>query len=191
MNTTSKREHPSSDSKKIVICGSSCSGKTTLKNALIDRGLYGGISTTTRRPRSSEIEGIDYRFVTEEAFERMIEEEFFFEFQKFNDNMYGTSMMDFELGDVFILTPSAIESMQPSVRKRCIVVFVFAPESVLTNRALQRGDDPKDIEFRSLRDFKEFNGFLDWDISFDSFEEDTEHFINRLLNFKWKTEKPA
>lgn len=45
---------------------------------------------TTRAPRMGEIDGVDYTFVTVEAFERMIGEQLFFEFGTVSGDYYGT-----------------------------------------------------------------------------------------------------
>lgn len=59
----------------IVIAGPSGVGKGTVVRRLLERDpgrLVLSISVTTREPRASEIQGVDYTFVSEAEFERMV-----------------------------------------------------------------------------------------------------------------------
>ncbi len=49
------------------------------------------ISHTTREPRSGEMDGVDYHFVTRERFRSMIEDGLFLEYADVHGNYYGTS----------------------------------------------------------------------------------------------------
>ena len=75
-----------------VIAAPSGAGKTSLVKALIERvpTLRFSISYTTRRPRSSEIPGKDYFFVSEAEFREMEREDAFLEHARVFDNWYGT-----------------------------------------------------------------------------------------------------
>lgn len=76
----------------IVIAAPSGAGKTTLVHALLERmpGLEFSISYTTREPRSSEQDGIDYFFVDDSKFNRMVEAGDFLEHAAVFDHWYGT-----------------------------------------------------------------------------------------------------
>tara|TARA_Y100000034_G_scaffold45935_1_gene56409 strand:- start:5744 stop:6394 length:651 start_codon:yes stop_codon:yes gene_type:complete len=54
----------------FVLFGPSAGGKTTFKHELTDRGCYPIISYTTREPRSGEIDGKDYHFISEQVFKK-------------------------------------------------------------------------------------------------------------------------
>lgn len=61
----------------IVISGPSGVGKDTIARALIDErpdGFYFVVTATTRPPRAGEVNGVDYYFVSNDEFARMIEE---------------------------------------------------------------------------------------------------------------------
>ena len=54
----------------FVISGPSGCGKgTVLKEVLKNPDLYFSVSATTRDPRPGEVDGVNYRFMTNEAFE--------------------------------------------------------------------------------------------------------------------------
>lgn len=55
----------------IIICGKTNSGKSTLKNALLQHGFESIVTYTTRSPRPGEVNGVDYHFVSEEEFENL------------------------------------------------------------------------------------------------------------------------
>ena len=58
----------------VILSSPSGAGKTTLVKLLSERkGFITSISHTTRTPRSNEVEGKDYHFVSIEKFEKMID----------------------------------------------------------------------------------------------------------------------
>ena len=67
-------------------------GKDTLIDRLmkLDPNLRYSISYTTRRPRPEEVDGVNYRFVSREQFERLIEQGALLEHATYNGNLYGT-----------------------------------------------------------------------------------------------------
>ena len=76
-----------------VVSGFSGSGKgTIMKRLLADYDNYAlSVSATTRAPRvsstgESEKEGIDYFFITKEAFTRMIDQDELIEYACYQDN---------------------------------------------------------------------------------------------------------
>jgi len=75
-----------------VIAAPSGAGKTSLVQALLrrDPSLKFSISYTTRKPRSSEVHGRDYFFVTLEEFGAMAREDAFLEHAQVFDHWYGT-----------------------------------------------------------------------------------------------------
>ena len=76
----------------FVLSSPSGTGKTTLTKKLAENNtnLVISISYTTREPRSSEINGKDYYFVSREEFEDLSKKNNFFEYANIFDNCYGT-----------------------------------------------------------------------------------------------------
>ena len=76
----------------IILSSPSGAGKTTLVKLLSERkGLITSISHTTRKPRSNEVNGKDYHFVTNDVFKKMINNQEFLEYAKVFKNFYGTT----------------------------------------------------------------------------------------------------
>jgi guanylate kinase len=78
----------------LVLSGPSGAGKSTIISAASGEigEYYFSISTTTRAPRSGEVDGIDYFFVSREAFEEDIKAGNFLEYAEVHGNYYGTSL---------------------------------------------------------------------------------------------------
>ena len=76
----------------IILSSPSGAGKTTLvKKIAKENNFKVSISHTTRKPRSNEIKGTDYHFVSNNNFKNLIEKNEFLEYAKVFDNYYGTS----------------------------------------------------------------------------------------------------
>ena len=76
----------------IILSSPSGAGKTTLVKLLSERkGFVTSVSHTTRTPRSNEVDGKDYHFISNEKFEKMINNKEFLEFAKVFKNFYGTT----------------------------------------------------------------------------------------------------
>lgn len=75
----------------VVISGPSGVGKSTLVVRLrSDPRVYWSVSATTRAPRGGERDGVDYHFLTPEAFEARVRAEEFLEHAWVHDHRYGT-----------------------------------------------------------------------------------------------------
>jgi len=76
----------------IVAAPSGC-GKTSLVKSLINdaKNLRVSISHTTRNPRTDEINGTNYHFVSVSEFQTMVSEDSFIEHAEVFENFYGTS----------------------------------------------------------------------------------------------------
>lgn len=76
----------------LVLSAPSGTGKTTLARRLVadtPDALF-SVSVTTRRPRGAELDGIDYSFVSPDAFQAMIDRDDLLEWAEVHGNRYGT-----------------------------------------------------------------------------------------------------
>ncbi len=75
----------------IVVAGPSGAGKgTLLREALKGSDAHFSVSVTTRQPREGEIDGRDYRFVSDAEFDRLVSEGAFLEWKEVYGHRYGT-----------------------------------------------------------------------------------------------------
>src|SRR5436305_13484961 len=75
----------------FVVSAPSGAGKTTLCDALRQTSdfVY-SVSCTTRPPRPNEIDGEDYRFISEDEFRQRVERGEFLEHARVHEHLYGT-----------------------------------------------------------------------------------------------------
>ena len=82
------------DEQNIMVILSSPSGvgKTTITKKLQQKykSFTISVSHTTRSPRSNEVNGVDYNFISTNQFKKMISEGKFYEYAKIFENYYGT-----------------------------------------------------------------------------------------------------
>jgi len=80
----------------FVLVGGTGSGKTELSKALKERlKLRRVISCTTRPPRDDEVDGVHYRFLSEEAFKKGLSDGHFVEYdQPYGKHYYGRQHRD-------------------------------------------------------------------------------------------------
>lgn len=172
-----------SKKEKCIILGPSASGKDYLKRKLSERGLKALVKYTTRPPREGEVDGVEYKFVTQEIFHRMIESSRFLLHQEFEvwpkDKepekwYYGISREDFENSQVMILTPGEFSQVEGLDRQNYFVVLLDIPEDVRRQRLSVRNDNNDSIDRRITADAKDFSAKIDYDlkISDPDFEED-------------------
>jgi guanylate kinase len=144
-------------SNLCILSAPSGSGKTTLVKRLLEEldFLRFSISTTTRKPRTGEQEGVDYYFITREEFEYQAEKGAFLEHAVVHGNMYGTS-----ISEVYRITmPGLVGILDIDIQgfrqikkqfDEVTTVFIAPPNlDELRRRLLSRGtDDPESIELR-------------------------------------------
>ena len=76
----------------VILSSPSGVGKTTITKKIQQKysNFKISVSHTTRSPRSNELDGVDYHFVTNKIFESFINQKKFYEYAKIFNNYYGT-----------------------------------------------------------------------------------------------------
>ena len=155
----------------FVVSGPSGCGKSTLIGRILQDlpELGFSVSHTTRAPRPSETDGVEYHFVTAGTFRRMIRDGRFVEWADVHGHLYGTSRAELDRkvkhGDV-ILDIDVQGARQ--VRRRiagAVLIFIMPPVFGELRRRLRKRkeDSPDDIERRlrnaagEVRDYTEFD----------------------------------
>lgn len=149
--------------KRIVLVGKGASGKDYARNLFAKKNFQCSISYTTRPPRETEKDGIDYFFVTEEKFKQMIENDEFYEYVAFNGWYYGTSKKQFYSDSIFIMTPSGISKIIPEDRENSIIIYFDISDDKRKERLSLRSDADK-VNRRLAADAMDFQNFTDYDL---------------------------
>ncbi len=147
----------------FVISAPSGAGKTSLVKALTDSepGITVSISHTTRQKRPDEVEGINYYFITETEFQRMINQGDFLEYATIFHHHYGTSHTWVEetlaKGLDVILEIDWQGSQQIKAKfPDCISIFVLPPSlTELSARLHKRNQDKPEVIKERLADARD------------------------------------
>lgn len=143
-----------------IISAPSGAGKTSLVRALIESTADIGVSVshTTRAMRPGEVDGVNYHFVDEATFERLVARGEFFEHAWVFDRHYGTSRVEVEkrlrAGEDVILEIDWQGARQ--VRQQmsdAVSIFILPPSwQALHERLSNRGQDDAATIARRMRD---------------------------------------
>lgn len=156
----------------FIVSGPSGSGKTVMASAVLKSlpNLKFSVSYTTRAPRGSEHDGVDYHFVSKERFESLIRGNALIEWAQVYGNYYGTEekSIDDLLGqgldvllDIDVQGAATIRSKRPDA----VSVFIMPPSyQVLRERLESRKLDKKYVIEQRLRiSCEEITRYKDFD----------------------------
>ncbi len=150
----------------IVISGPSGAGKGTICKALLEKhdNIYISVSATTRAPRSGEVEGVNYYFLTKEAFEEKVNNNGFLEYANVHGNFYGTPKVNVEKmldeGKDVILEIDIQGALQVKENfKEGVFIFILPPSmEELKQRIIKRGSETEEsLMTRFKNAYKEIN----------------------------------
>ncbi len=156
----------------IVISAPSGTGKTTLCRHLLDRieNSVFSVSVTSRPPRGEETDGVDYDFVSDREFKKLIEEDKLLEWAKVHGYYYGTArkfVRDQKAADKNIILDIDVQGGVQIKKKypRAVLIFVIPPSvEELENRLRKRSQNSEDeIQHRLNNAEEELNYVGEYD----------------------------
>ena len=190
---------PQDDCVMIILSSPSGAGKTTITKKLQQKyhNLKISVSHTTRKPRSNEVHGVDYFFVTKEEFEKLIKEKSFYEHAKIFDNYYGTSkksvknILDKKNDILFDIDWQGTQQLSLFKELNLIKIFILPPnKKELKKRLIQRNQDNDSIVEKRIKyydsDILHWNEY-DYVILNDNLENCFKQVENIILSSKIKT----
>ena len=138
--------------KLFVISGPAGAGKGTLLGRAVERldNAWVSISATTRAPRGSEQDGVEYFFLTKEQFEEKIAQGGFVEHAFVHGNYYGTPIQPIKehiaAGDAVFLEIDVQGAFQVQDKiEGCKLIFIAPPSmEILEQRLRARATDSED-----------------------------------------------
>ena len=169
----------------VILSSPSGVGKTTITKKIQQKyqSFKISVSHTTRLPRSNEVDGVDYHFVSNEKFEELIKEKKFYEYAKIFENYYGTLKKNVDdsikINDLlFDIDWQGTKQLSKFKNLKIIKIYLITSnKNELKNRLIKRNQNSnEEIEKR-----------------FNAFDEDIKHWndydyviINKNLDVCFK-----
>ena len=172
----------------IILAAPSGTGKSTICKELIknNKNWNFSVSVTTRQPRDGEIDGKDYKFISNSEFEHFVKFGDFIEWEIVHGNKYGTlwSAVDDALDnkkvmilDIDVKGAMSIYEEHPD---ETILIFIEPPglnineqKEILNERLVKRGNEQ---ELAIKHRLKRFETEMEFKEKFN------HHFVNENLN---------
>jgi guanylate kinase len=138
----------------VVLSSPSGAGKSTISRMLLeaDPNITISVSATTRPMRPGEVDGVDYHFVDNAEFERLIEADEFAEWAYVFDHLYGSPKEPIKeaLKDgrdtLFDIDWQGTQQLEYAFRTDLVLIFILPPSmKELERRLHQRATDSDEI----------------------------------------------
>lgn len=157
----------------LVLSSPSGAGKTTISRKLLDRdeSLNLSISATTRPKRPGEVQGVDYKFVSTENFNLMVNRGEFLEYAKVFNHYYGTPRLPVEQAlskgqDVlFDIDWQGTQQLKEKARDDLVSIFILPPSMAELERRLKARaqDNDETVAFRMSKAEDELSHWAEYD----------------------------
>jgi len=172
----------------IILAAPSGTGKSTICKELIknNKNWNFSVSVTTREPRNGEIDGKDYKFISNSEFEHFVKFGDFIEWEIVHGNKYGTLWSTVEdaldnkkvmILDIDVKGAMSIYEEHPD---ETILIFIEPPglnineqKEILNERLVKRGNEQ---ELAIKHRLKRFETEMEFKEKFN------HHFVNENLN---------
>jgi guanylate kinase len=178
----------------IIVSAPSGSGKSTLVDLALAKLTRAErcVTSTTRRPRGQERQGVDYHFLSVEEFERRIAAGEFLEYARVHgDRLYGTSRASVEEGlargaDVFLVIDVQGAATVRAAVPEAVAVFVMPPslasleERLRGRSAAENHVDEQDLAARLAAAWREVACYSEFD--YVIVNDDRERAVEALLS---------
>ena len=157
----------------LVLSSPSGAGKTTISRKLLELepNLTLSVSVTTRPMRPSECDGIDYLFIDQGQFERMVRDDALLEHATVFGNSYGTpravvaEALDQGRDVLFDIDWQGTQQITEKARDDLVSVFILPPSTEELERRLRtRAQDPEDVvQQRMAKAADEMSHYAEYD----------------------------
>ena len=174
----------------IIISGPSGVGKDTiLKQMKKTTDLYFPVTATTRTARKDEKKGIDYKFITKDLFNKMIQNQEFIEWAKVYDHFYGIPKSEIDYAknnqlDIILKTDIqgafTIKKLEPESK----TIFLSPPSINELSRRLKNRltEDEISLEKRLKTSEYEISQSSKFDYNIVNETENINRTINQILD---------
>ena len=161
---------PYEENIMVVLSSPSGVGKTTITKKIQQKyqSFKISVSHTTRKPRSNEVDGVDYNFVTIDQFKDLIKKNDFYEYAEIFGNYYGTLKESvnnlIKKNDIiFDIDWQGTKQLSKFKDLKLIKIFLITDnKNELKNRLIKRNQNtPDEVEKR-----------------FKAFDNDVKHWVD-------------
>ncbi len=187
------------DGTLFIFSSPSGAGKTTLVKLVEKKeNFFISVSHTTRKPRSNEIHGRDYYFVSDNEFKDLVNKREFLEHAKVFNNYYGTLqrpvLEKLNQGQNVLFDidwQGAKQIKNKNINYKIISIFVLPPsKQILYDRLSNRDMKDKLIASERMKEFyKDVKHWVDYDFvvindELDKCYQEISEIIRDFQNFK-------
>lgn len=180
-----------------IVSGPSGAGKSTIcRTVRKTLGINLATSATTRQPRTGEVHGVDYYFLSHEDFEKKIEEGAFLEYAKVHNNYYGTLKSEVENrlqnGEKVILEIDVQGGLQvKALYPEAHLIFFKTPnlEQLEARLRGRKTDSEETIQLRLKNSIQELDCEKLYDVSIVNYT--VEQACNELIQIIEEKEKQS
>jgi guanylate kinase len=190
------------DSIMVILSSPSGAGKTTITKKIQQKyqNFKISVSHTTRKPRTNEVDGVDYFFVSKDEFKELIEKKEFYEYAKIFENYYGTSkksvknILDKKNDILFDIDWQGTQQLSKFKELNLIKIFILPPnKKELEKRLISRNQDKEEIVNKRLESYS--NDIVHWhdydyvvindnlESCFKQIESIINNSKNKIINF--------
>ena len=146
----------------VILSSPSGVGKTTLTKKIQQKyqSFKVSVSHTTRLPRSNEINGVDYYFVSVQEFRELIKKNNFYEHAKIFENYYGTSKNEVDKlkssnDIIFDIDWQGTKQISKFKNLKFIKIFLTIDKDELHERLTKRNQNTKEEITKRFNSFEE------------------------------------
>ena len=152
------------DGENIMVILSSPSGvgKTTLTKKIQQKyqSFKISVSHTTRQPRSNEVDGVDYFFVSKDEFKDLIKKNKFYEYAKIFENYYGTlkesvDRLILKNDILFDIDWQGTKQLSKFINLNLIKIYLITDKKELKQRLIKRNQNSEEELEKRLKAYDE------------------------------------
>jgi guanylate kinase len=176
----------------LVMSSPSGAGKTTLSRRLLaaDDNITMSVSVTTRRPRTGELDGTDYHFISKDEFARLRDAGGLLEWAEVFGNLYGTPRKPVEAALVqgrdvlFDIDWQGTQQMAQAMEDDLVRIFILPPTAEeLRERLIRRAQDTSTVVAKRMAEAsREISHWPEYDyVIVNSDLEDAHRQITAIL----------
>ena len=184
----------------VILSSPSGAGKTTITKKIQQKysSFKLSVSHTTRKPRSNEVDGVDYHFISETKFKELISQKKFYEYAKIFNHYYGTLKKTVDeiskTNDlIFDIDWQGTKQLSKFKNLNLIKIYLLPPsKKELKNRLIKRNQESEEEVAKRFKAYDE--DILHWeDYDYVLINENLENCykqIEKIISINKNTNSP-